>query len=452
MTSPPQPKTIRAHRGAGAAEVRALDRSVRTPKLLDAPVDADARVRALRLAVIGLGSVGSYVADLLARWGVAFLLLVDRACIRPESVLTHPVQPGAIGRAKATRAGEAAKAVSPSTAVQVHDGPIEELSLETLAGLDGVVLASDNLACELEVSQRCLRLGVPVTQAAVHGPTLVAQVRVLANAPGDHGQGACLACGYLEADWEALDRGTTFSCAGSSPDDVPERAGPPTVSPPQLCSTAASLAVNEVLARAAGLRPLDDRMIEFRGYTQTMCETPLERRDDCPADHRPWRVETIGRGALRASTPRELLDSVRRSGGAGGAGTPSADGNANGDTGTQAWLVDAALHVPGFAFTRLGMCACSPHPVLGRFVPLGDAPGPCESCGKPLVCHPFYTHETVPGLALSSHLDLALRDLGAADARTVLARVGDDAVFFVPAPRSAPGSDPQSHQDDGGLS
>ena len=175
-------REVRAYRGAGAKALRALDREARVPRLLDAPADVGARMRALRVLVIGLGSVGSYLADLLARSSVTSLLLVDRARYKAESVLTHPIHPRDFGRPKATVAGERAKAVCPSTSVHVYDGSVEELGLDAFIGASAVLLSSDNLACELEVSRRCSSLGVPLIQASVHGPTLVAQVRSLANA------------------------------------------------------------------------------------------------------------------------------------------------------------------------------------------------------------------------------------------------------------------------------
>ena len=72
---------IRARRGAGARAMRTLDRDARAPRLLDAPIeggDAGACMRALQLIVVGLGSVGSYFSDLLARATVASLLLIRR--------------------------------------------------------------------------------------------------------------------------------------------------------------------------------------------------------------------------------------------------------------------------------------------------------------------------------------------------------------------------------------
>jgi len=398
---------IRARWSAAVRALRSLDRSARMPRLLDAPSQAGdpaACMRAQRVVVVGLGSVGLAISDLLSRASVAWLLLVDRAQIKPESVLTHPVQPCDIGCDKATLAGQRAKAVSPNTRVQVFSGPVAELPPDAFVGASAVFLSSDNLACELEVSQRCLQLGLPLIQASVHGPTLVAQVRSLANAAG--GDGPCLACGYQASDWEALDRGTVFSCTGG-----PARwNGIPTVSPAHLCSLAASLAVTELLGRSAGLVPASEsRLIEYCGFQHRTVVTPLLRRAECQRDHGRWQVVPWAR-RLATATPRELLA-------AAGCTDPQA-------------LAQVSLTVPGFRFRGLGMCACTRHPVIERFQRIGAESAPCTDCGSPLDFHPLYTHAQVPGIALRAQLDRSLGQLGADAADAVLVRRHDEVFLF----------------------
>jgi len=404
-----QPRILemRAYRGAGAKALRALDREARLPQLLDVPADAGACLRPLRVIVIGLGSVGSYFADLLARSGVASLLLVDPARFKPESVLTHPVHPRSLGRPKATVAGERAKAVCPSTSVHVYDGPVEELGLDAFIGASAVLLASDHLGCEVEVSQRCLNLGVPLIQASVHGPTLVAQVRSLANRDGANDP--CLACGFVAADWEALNNGTIYACTGGPA----RRSGIPTVSQPQLCSTAASLAVTELLVRTSGLvQATESRQVDYCGFQHRTITTPLARQDGCPTEHRTWNM-IPWQQPLASATPRELFVA---------AGSPARLGK---DA-----LAQVSMTVEGYRFSRLGACDCSAHPVLECFRPHGSEGSTCPDCNGPLVEHPLFSHDVVPGLVLLEHLDQPLKKLGAGAPATVLVRRGDEAFLF----------------------
>lgn len=68
-------------------------RRERLPQLVGLKVDADAVLGNLKIAVIGVGSVGLAVAQSLARLQVKELLLVDRGRLKTTSVQTHPVLP-----------------------------------------------------------------------------------------------------------------------------------------------------------------------------------------------------------------------------------------------------------------------------------------------------------------------------------------------------------------------
>ena len=346
--------------------------------------------------MIGLGAVGSAASDFCARWGVASLLLVDRGRFKAESILTHPVHPADIGRSKARVAGERAKAISPDSLVRVHEGPVEDLAFDVLFGLDALLLASDNLACELEVSRRCAQLGLRLLQASVHGPSLVAQVRSLANRPG--ADGPCLACDYQAADWQAYDRGTLFSCAGPEDSNATRPDGPATRSAPELCTQAACLAVTELAGLLQGRHAAgENRLVEACGFHHGTTVAPLVRRAHCPESHRALERVPLERPLIEA-TPRQLFEAV-------GAQVAQAPGMPS--------LLSLSLSVEGERFARLGACACPEHPELGRFLPVAGPAGTCDGCGLELEAHPVYTHEEVPAAALVAHLDRSLGSLGA---------------------------------------
>ncbi len=404
---------LRRRRGAGAADMARLDRAARRPQLLETATEAGERLREARIVVVGLGSIGSHLANLIARWSPASLTLVDRADFKAESVLTHPSHPRDIGRSKARVAGEDAKAVSPATRVIVHEGAVEDLPLGTFIGADAVLLASDNLACELEVTRRCTQLGLRLIQASVHGVTLVAQVRSLRNLPA--GGGACLACGYQAADWEALDLGTQFSCGGEATSRAASPTKTPTVSPPELCAQAACMALTELSGHLQGVFESDEgRMLESCGYTHATTVTPLVRREACPEEHKAAELVPWGM-SLQQTSVGHLFET------------------ANG--GCDYELNDLALLVEGERFARLGACACPEHPELGRFLPIAEEPGICAGCGLPLIAHPFYTHVRTPGGVLSGHLDRSLAELGARVSGTVAVQNGEHTTLFYPQPQ-----------------
>jgi len=389
--------------------VRFFDFNARMPALLDVPADAAGRLQALRVGVVGSGSVGDDVADALLRTGIASLLLVDPGKLKPESALTHRVAPGDAGRLKVELVVERARALGGPTQVVARAGRFEDVPDAELADLDLVVLAGDNVALELAAAQRCARLGLPLLQASVYGRTLTAQVRALCNV--DPARGACLACGFGAWEFSELERGTVFSCAGTPGRDP--RAARPTRSLRHLCALAAHLAVYELVRRTLGLvdgrDPANDALIEYAGYTQRLVTTPLVRNPDCPCEHLTWQRAPTGR-PLAQCTLRELLSQHAAA---------------------------TSLELEGFQFVRAMACDCDAHPRFGRFLPLGAGAGRCAGCGAECVPHPFHTYVCVPVTVLHEHLPRTLAELGAGAAACALVRGAVSAVRVTGVPEAA---------------
>ena len=117
----------------------------------------------------------------LARLRIAELWLVDpQQFCKAESLLTHPISE--ISRQpKVTVTARRCKKISPSTRVFSFVGRVQDLLLDALANVHLWVMATDNLAAEIEVGRRCLHLGRRLVHAALFGEGMVAQVRVFAN-------------------------------------------------------------------------------------------------------------------------------------------------------------------------------------------------------------------------------------------------------------------------------
>jgi molybdopterin/thiamine biosynthesis adenylyltransferase len=406
MTSTPLLREIYAVPGLDV--VRRLDRAARMPTLVDVPGDAGAALRKLDLVIVGTGSVGLRLSDLAARSGVRSLLLVDPARFKPESLLTHPCFPQDVGRPKAIVSGERARSLSPETRVLVFQGGFEELPTHVLAGASFVLLASDNLRAEVDVSQRALELGLPIIQASVYGPTLTAQVRAVAS--GERGEGPCLACGFNSHEWAALDRGTRFSCAGDAGSRGSAlRAGAPTASLPHLCGIAADLAFIELTRRAVGITDAgESRIVDYQGYTHKITSSPLVRRPECPLEHARSRLLPAA-SDLGATTPRAVLRD---------AGYGNVDPRR------------VTLGIEGHRYLTLVACRCDKHERIGCFVADGASAGTCARCGVERKPHPLHVHEAVPVKALERALDRTLSSLGAPGARTVRVRGDDGVVCF----------------------
>lgn len=85
--------------GVGLAALEAADLSLAS-RQLRAGVEA-ASLGSVRVAVVGCGAIGSFVADLLLRSGVRRLLLLDHQRLRPGNVVRHLAGDRYVGRLKA---------------------------------------------------------------------------------------------------------------------------------------------------------------------------------------------------------------------------------------------------------------------------------------------------------------------------------------------------------------
>lgn len=123
------------------------------------------RLRSLRLAVVGLGGVGSWTAEALARSGVAQLTLIDLDHVA-ESNINRQVQ--ALGSTLGQHKGEALRAriadLHPGCAVRVIDAFVEPDNWPGLIeGLtfDGLVDACDQPRAKQALAAWALRERLP---------------------------------------------------------------------------------------------------------------------------------------------------------------------------------------------------------------------------------------------------------------------------------------------------
>lgn len=387
--------------------------AARFPELMGTPGDAGERLGKLRVLVVGCGAVGRPIAQALARLGILVLGLVDPKAYRPVNRFTQPMRPGEVALPKAEVTARECKDISPKTRVRFMAAPFDRVSPADLTGFDAVLMATDNLLAESQVGQACLHFGIPLVHAAVHGATMVAQVRVYRNLTA---ASVTPACGFSDHELELMAGEARFACGGAAEDAAedaaePAVAGPPTRSFAALSGLAASLAVTQLLRLVLDLgEPVADTQLEFCAFTNRAVVSALPRRRACSCDHARYRV-------VRA--PRRLADCSL--------GALAALGGCS-----------AAVAVPEFTvgdcytWAESGICTCGRRRKVHRFVAPGQAhAGTCDRCGKPLHVQPFFTHRPVGATHVAGHMDLPLGQLGAQDADWALVRDGQAAVFVI---------------------
>jgi len=130
--------------------------------------DAVARLHRARVVIFGVGGVGSFAAEALARSGVGDLTLVDfdLICVTNTNRQMHAMR-GNIGRPKAEVMAERLRLVHPGARVEARVAFYEADGADALLDPtpDYVVDAIDNLTAKAHLLVTCARRGIPVVSA-----------------------------------------------------------------------------------------------------------------------------------------------------------------------------------------------------------------------------------------------------------------------------------------------
>ncbi len=127
--------------------------------------DALAVLQRKAVAVIGLGGVGSWVAEALARTGVGRLVLMDLddVCVGNTNRQAHAVQSN-IGRSKVEATAERVKAINPAAGIEELHAFLGEATLDRLWDTqpDLVIDAIDRASTKALLIDAAKRVGVPI--------------------------------------------------------------------------------------------------------------------------------------------------------------------------------------------------------------------------------------------------------------------------------------------------
>lgn len=149
------------------------------------------RLRALRVAVVGLGGVGSWTTEALARSGVAELVLIDLDHVA-ESNINRQVQASTatLGMSKVQALAQRIEGIHPACVVRAVEEFVAADNWPALlpVAVDAVVDACDQGAAKLALAAWALAAGVPLICVGAAGgkrqPQLV-QVADLAETTHD---------------------------------------------------------------------------------------------------------------------------------------------------------------------------------------------------------------------------------------------------------------------------
>lgn len=141
-----------------------------------------ARLASARVVVFGLGGVGSFAVEALARAGVGHLRLVDHDVVGPSNLNRQLFAlRSTLGRPKAEVAAERVRDINPACEVEprvsfIHTDTLPELLTPRP---DAVIDAIDSMACKVALMRTAHEHGIPILSAmGAGGRTDSSQLRV----------------------------------------------------------------------------------------------------------------------------------------------------------------------------------------------------------------------------------------------------------------------------------
>lgn len=140
------------------------------------------RLVGARVMVVGVGGVGSFAAEALARAGVGHLTLVDfdDVCLTNLNRHLHATR-RTVGAAKAPIMAERVRSINPKATVVVEQVFFERSTSERLLapGYDYVLDAIDNVTAKIHLLEACVGAGLPVVASmGAGGRTDPTRIRV----------------------------------------------------------------------------------------------------------------------------------------------------------------------------------------------------------------------------------------------------------------------------------
>ena len=126
------------------------------------------RLRNARVLVVGLGGVGAYAAEMIARAGVGTLTIADADAVSESNINRQlPALHSTVGEPKAEVMARRLLDINPELRLTVAQRYIRDEETETLldGGFDYVVDAIDTLSPKAGLIRSCLERGIPVVSS-----------------------------------------------------------------------------------------------------------------------------------------------------------------------------------------------------------------------------------------------------------------------------------------------
>jgi molybdopterin/thiamine biosynthesis adenylyltransferase len=346
-----------------------------------------ARVRDLRVLVVGAGALGNEILKSLALIGVGWSLLCDPDRIE-RSNLSRSVlfRDGDEGQPKAATAARAMRAINPDVCAHALDADVlVRAGLGLFAWADVVIGAVDNREARVFINAASARTDRSWVDGAIEG--LSGVVRVFRPA-----RGACYECTMSATDRKLL--AERRSCAMLARDAV-RRGHVPTSA--VAASIVGGLQVQEAIKVVHGQPTLTGEGLHLDGLHGQVTRAIYPRRDDCPGHDDFGPLQPLGLGVADVTLAALLERAEARLG------------------------PDACLDLSRDVIAALTCPACGGRSPGGRVLgAVRESEAACPSCGAHRIV------EIASSIGRDSELDLAQTpaDLGLPPFDVIVARSG----------------------------
>lgn len=123
------------------------------------------KLKKAHVAVFGVGGVGSYASEAIARSGVGRITLVDFDTVSPSNINRQlPATTRTVGQKKAEVMARRMQEINPKAEIIVQDAFCTPDNVETLvpADADFVIDAVDTVSAKIAIIVTCKKRGIPV--------------------------------------------------------------------------------------------------------------------------------------------------------------------------------------------------------------------------------------------------------------------------------------------------
>ena len=259
------------------------------------------KISSSKVAVIGLGALGTVISSHLCRAGVGHLRLADRDFVEISNLqrqILFDEQDANQRLPKAIAAANKLRTINSEVTVEPLIADVTTRNVEEIVnGADVVLDGTDNIETRLLINDACLKAGIPWVYGGALGSVGMTMTIVPHKTP-------CLRC-FID---EAPAPGTMPSCDTEGVLSA-------------ITATIASVQSTEALRLLIGLEPTGG-ILYIDVWQREFLNMDFERREDCPAcgvgsydyltgSHTSWTTVLCGRNAVQIVPPAEREISLK---------------------------------------------------------------------------------------------------------------------------------------------